>query len=92
MVEINAEMSTVELMKLAGDNHQKKIELTDAEHDQLFELLAHRLKRDALVGLQRTDDAASVLLGKKALRHDDEQIHVQADRSDEDQKHQETVA
>jgi len=39
MVEINATLSTVELMKLAGDNHQKKIELTDAERDQLFELL-----------------------------------------------------
>ena len=56
------------------------------------ELHAHRLKRDALVGLQRADDAAGVLLWKKALGHDNEQIHVQADRGDEDQQHQQTVA
>jgi hypothetical protein len=42
MVEINANLSIVELMKLAGDDHQKKIELTDAERDNLFELLKER--------------------------------------------------
>ena len=42
MIEINNSMSTVELMKLAGDNHLKKIELTDAERIHLFELLKER--------------------------------------------------
>ncbi len=42
MVEINETLSIVELMKLAGDNHQKKIELTDAERDHLFQILKER--------------------------------------------------
>jgi hypothetical protein len=42
MVEINTSLSTVDLMKLAGDDHKKKIELTDAQRDQLFELIKER--------------------------------------------------
>jgi len=42
MVEINTTLSTVELMKLAGDDHKKNIELTDAQRDQLFELIKER--------------------------------------------------
>ncbi len=42
MTKINPELSTVELMQLAGDDHQKKIELTEAERDQLLDLLKER--------------------------------------------------
>jgi hypothetical protein len=42
MTVVNAELSTTELMKLAADNHHKRIELTDDERCELIALLKRR--------------------------------------------------
>lgn len=42
MVEIDPKLNTRELMKLAGDHHKKRIELTDAERDLLITILKER--------------------------------------------------
>lgn len=41
-MEIDPKLSTRELMKLAGDHHKKRIELTDAERDLLITILKER--------------------------------------------------
>lgn len=50
MQKINPELSTVELMKLAADDHLKKIELSQAERDQLFGLLKERGRQELEYG------------------------------------------
>lgn len=50
MQKINPELSTVELMKLAADDHQKTIELSQAERDQLFDLLKERGRQELEYG------------------------------------------
>ncbi len=42
MSKVNPELSTVELMKLAAEDHLKTIELKQEERDQLFDLLKER--------------------------------------------------
>jgi hypothetical protein len=51
-----------------------------AHHDrhEVGELLAHRLERNALIGLNAADQPARVLLREKALRDDDVEVDVQA--------------
>ena len=61
MVEINAAMSTVELMKLAGDDHLKKIELTDAERDHLFELLKEHGRAELEFGEELEVDSVRLI-------------------------------
>ena len=61
MVEINTTLSTVELMKLAGDDHQKKIELNDAQRDQLFELLKERGRSELEYGEELEIDGVKLI-------------------------------
>jgi hypothetical protein len=56
------------------------------DRDELGQLLPHQLKRDALVGLDPADHPAGVLLREEALRDEDEQIEVEADRHKQDQQ------
>ena len=60
--------------------------LQDGHH--LGELLAHRLERDALVGLQRADQPAGVLGGKEAFRDDGDEHHVHHHRRQQGEQNQ----
>jgi len=61
MTKINPELSTVELMKLAGDDHQKTIELTQAERDQLFDLLKERGRSELEYGEELEIDTVRLI-------------------------------
>ena len=55
------------------------------DDDELAELRAHRLERDALVGADAADDAAGVLLREEALGDRDVEVDVEDDRRQEHQ-------
>ncbi len=61
MQKINPELSTVELMKIAGDDHLKTIELTQAERDQLFDLLKERGRQELEYGEELKIDAIRLI-------------------------------
>ena len=61
MVEINTELSTVELMKLAADDHSKKIELSQVERDRLFELLKERGRLELEYGEELEIDTVKLI-------------------------------
>ena len=62
------------------------------DRDEVGELLAHRLERDALVGLDEADEAPGVLLREEALGHDHVEVDVEADRREQDEHHERAVA
>ncbi len=61
MVEINTELSTVELMKLAADDHAKKIELSQTERDRLFDLLKERGRAEFEYGEELEIDTVKLI-------------------------------
>ncbi len=61
MNKIDPELSTVELMKVAADDHQKKIELTQGERDQLFSLLKERGRQELEYGEELEIDAIKLI-------------------------------
>src|SRR6516165_2313222 len=67
-----------------------RIVLDDA--DELRELLLHQLKRNTLIGLDRADEPAGVLLREEALWNDDVEIEVETYDRDEYQNHREGMA
>ena len=65
----------------AGEaDHRVDRRVLPNDRDELLQLLPHQLERDALVGLDAAVDAAGILLREEALRHDDEQIDIEAER------------
>ena len=58
---VNPELSTVELMLIAGDDHQKKIELSQAERDQLFALLKERGREELEYGEELEMDTVKLI-------------------------------
>jgi hypothetical protein len=61
MQKIDPELSTVELMKIAADDHQKKIELTQGERDQLFSLLKERGRQELEYGEELEIEAIKLI-------------------------------
>jgi hypothetical protein len=61
MYKIDPELQTVELMKIAADDHQKKIELTQAERDQLFSLLKERGRQELEYGEELEIEAIKLI-------------------------------
>ncbi len=61
MQKIDPELSTVELMKIAGDDHLKKIELTLEERDRLFSLLKERGRQELEYGEELEIDAVRLI-------------------------------
>src|SRR5689334_7403421 len=62
------------------------------DRNELRELLAHELERNALIGLNAPGQPASILLRKKALLNDREQVAIETERSQEDQQDRARVA
>jgi hypothetical protein len=54
------------------------------DRNELHELLLHELERDALVGLNTSNQPAGILLREEALRNDDEQIKVETEGDEQD--------
>lgn len=61
MVEINIELSTVELMKIAADDHLKKIELSQSDRDRLFDLLKERGRAELEYGEELEIDTIKLI-------------------------------
>jgi hypothetical protein len=61
MKKIDPELSTVELMKIAADDHQKRIELTQSEKDQLYTLLKERGRQELEYGEELEIDAVRLI-------------------------------
>ena len=59
--------------------------------DEGGELVAHRLERDALIGLDAARELARVLLREEALGHDHVEHHVERHRRQQEQRRQRTV-
>ena len=70
----------------ADDGVDRRIAADDV--DDLAQLVAHRLRRDALVGAQPAVELAGVLLREEALRRGAEQVDVEADDRDQDEHHE----
>ena len=68
----------------ADDGGHRRVAADDG--DDLAQLLAHRLRRDALVGAQAAAQLAGVLLRKEALRRGAEEVDVEADHRDQDEE------
>src|SRR5207249_3559465 len=91
--------------RLQSDEHRAAVALSAAgerddaldrrigahDGDEIGELLAHRLKRDALIGLDVADEAAGVLLWKEALRYHDVEVNVERNRCCEHEHRQYAV-
>src|ERR1700733_11442433 len=65
------------------------IVLHDRHH--LRQLLAHEPKGNVLIGDKARDETPGVLLGKEALRDDDDQPDIERDRSKQGQQHDEAM-
>jgi hypothetical protein len=50
MADINLDLSTTELMKIAADHHQKRLELTPAEKELLISTLKERGRNELEYG------------------------------------------
>ena len=61
MQKINPELSTVELMKIAADDHKKIIELAQAERDQLLDLLKERGRQELEYGEELEIDTVRLI-------------------------------
>jgi len=61
MPKIDPELSTPELMKLAEDDHLKKIELTQADRDKLFDLLKERGRQELEYGEELEIDSVRLI-------------------------------
>ena len=70
----------------ADDAVHRRVGLHDG--GRLFQLLLHRLERDALVGLDAAHHLTRILLGEEALGDDDVEIDVEPDRREQREQHQ----
>jgi len=58
---VKQDLSTLELMKLAADNHHKRIQLTDEERAELIALLKKRAAEELEYGQEIEHDAVRVI-------------------------------
>ncbi len=58
---INPELSTVELMQIACDDHKKTIELTQTQRDLLFELIKERGREELEYGEELEIDGVKII-------------------------------
>jgi hypothetical protein len=61
MSVVNAEMSTTELMKIAADNHHKRIQLSDDERAELIALLKKRAAEELDYGQELEHDTVRLI-------------------------------
>jgi hypothetical protein len=61
MSKINPELSTVELMKIAADDHLKTTELSLTERDELLALLKDRGRQELEYGEELKIDAVRLI-------------------------------
>ena len=61
MSVVNAEMSTTELMKIAADNHHKRIQLSDDERAELIALLKKRAAKELDYGQELEHDTVRLI-------------------------------
>src|SRR5262249_2791801 len=54
----------------------------------ILQLRLHQLKRSVRISPDAAEDRSGILLGEEALRNHDIQIHVQADRREQEEQHQ----
>jgi hypothetical protein len=58
---VNQELSTTELMKLAADNHHKRIELSPEDRAELIALLKKRAAEELDYGQELEHDAVRLI-------------------------------
>ncbi len=61
MTVINTDLSTTELMKLAADNHQKRISLSESDRLELIALLKRRGAEELEYGQELAIDTVTLI-------------------------------
>jgi hypothetical protein len=61
MTLINTELSTTELLKMAADNHHKRITLTEAERLELISLIKKRGAEELEYGEELAVDSVTLI-------------------------------
>jgi hypothetical protein len=61
MTAVNPELSTTDLLKMAADNHHKRISLSDAERSELIALLKKRAQEELDYGQEIEHDSIRLI-------------------------------